>query len=802
MPSIIEGYNYDIFISYRQKDNKNDGWVTEFVDLLKKELEATFKEEISVYFDANPRDGLLETHIVEESLSEKLKCLIFIPVLSQTYCDPQSFAWVHEFCAFNELAKGDRFGRDIKLPGGNAASRILPVKIRDLDPEDRILLENEIGGALRCIEFVYMSAGVNRPLRAGEDHPQDNLNRIYYRDQINKVANAIKEILSALKAGALKKDGHQEDELIQREPYLRPVKQNSNRNRIITGSLIILLLIITGVFFLPKLFKPGDQPDRSIAVLPFEVWNSGDGTGYLGSAMANEICTQLSLIKEFRVKSYTSSSRYTGPDKPTIQNIAKELGVNYIIEGSIERQNDEVSIHVQVILAQKDDHIWAKENKGKWADIFKIRADISKMLAEELKISLSPQEKKLIEKIPTANLTAYDLFQRGSEQYIKYLNNPNEFEALEKAKDYFRRALELDPEYAQVYARLAAIFYIENRLSNEVFGKNYLDSARYLAEKALEYDNETSEALVVMGDYYRGNGNLEQSLKEYNAALKINPNSWEAYRGKAYAYKDNDNLAFIENALKASYLTRGTERLVIEKDLITIYTYCGIFDLARSLIDEYLEFTGDTFSYLAGMGIIERQNLDYEGANKYFEEAYRIDTSRSKITGDFSILPILADNCMSMGLYKESLNYYQKFLTVLETHKEINYNDMHRIGYAFHINGYEKEADYYFDLQLAYCNKMINEKRPYAQEYYANYDRAGIYAFRGKREKAIEDLRMLNQRKYQYLWMVNLIKKDPLFDGLRNESEFQEIVKNVEAKYQAEHERVSKWLEENNLLKN
>src|SRR4030042_1892132 len=158
MPGIIKGYNYDIFISYRQKDNKHDGWVTEFVDNLKGESESTFKEDISIYFDANPRDGLLETHIVDESLSGKLRCLIFIPVISQTYCDPQSFAWQNEFCAFNKLAKGDRFGRDIRLHGGDVTSRILPVKIRNLDPEDKILLEREIGGVLRCIEFIYKSA--------------------------------------------------------------------------------------------------------------------------------------------------------------------------------------------------------------------------------------------------------------------------------------------------------------------------------------------------------------------------------------------------------------------------------------------------------------------------------------------------------------------------------------------------------------------------------------------------------------------------------------------------------------------
>jgi len=85
MPSVLKGFEYDIFISYRQKDNKGDRWVSEFVDALKDELESTFKDEISVYFDINPHDGLLETHDVGASLKEKLKCLIFIPIISQTY---------------------------------------------------------------------------------------------------------------------------------------------------------------------------------------------------------------------------------------------------------------------------------------------------------------------------------------------------------------------------------------------------------------------------------------------------------------------------------------------------------------------------------------------------------------------------------------------------------------------------------------------------------------------------------------------------------------------------------------------
>jgi hypothetical protein len=203
MASLIQGFEYDIFISYRQKDNKYDSWVTEFVDNLKRELEATFKEEISVYFDLNSHDGLLETHDVEASLKEKLRCLVFIPVISHTYCDPKSYAWEHEFKAFIEEASKDHYGLKVKLPNGNVANRVLPVRIHDLDTEDIKLCESVLGGIMRGVEFIYKSPGVNRPLRAREDKLYDNVNKTSYRDQINKVANAIKEIVAGISTGEI-----------------------------------------------------------------------------------------------------------------------------------------------------------------------------------------------------------------------------------------------------------------------------------------------------------------------------------------------------------------------------------------------------------------------------------------------------------------------------------------------------------------------------------------------------------------------------------------------------------------------
>jgi hypothetical protein len=169
MASVIPCYEYDIFISYRQKGNKGDRWVSEFIDALKDELESTFKEDVSVYFDINPHDGLLETHDVAASLKEKLRCLIFIPVISKTYCDPKSFAWEHEFLAYTDQVSSEQFGMNIRLSGGNVAKRVLPVQIHDLDNEDRKLCESALGGVLRSIEFIYKEHGVNRPLNPRDD---------------------------------------------------------------------------------------------------------------------------------------------------------------------------------------------------------------------------------------------------------------------------------------------------------------------------------------------------------------------------------------------------------------------------------------------------------------------------------------------------------------------------------------------------------------------------------------------------------------------------------------------------------
>jgi len=199
MSSILPNYEYDIFISYRHNDNL-DGWVTQFVENLEKELRGTLKEPLSIYFDKNPHDGLLQHHEVDDSLKEKLKSLILIPIVSQTYCDPKSFAWEHELIPFIQQAAEDSLGLKTKVSGGNIASRVLPVKIHDIDSADKRLFENVTGSVMRSLDFIYKESGVNRPLRPKDDRDR-NQEQIDYRNQVNKVANAIKEIVAGLQHG-------------------------------------------------------------------------------------------------------------------------------------------------------------------------------------------------------------------------------------------------------------------------------------------------------------------------------------------------------------------------------------------------------------------------------------------------------------------------------------------------------------------------------------------------------------------------------------------------------------------------
>ena len=486
MPSIIEGYNYDIFLSYRQKDNKNDGWVTEFVENLKGELESTFKEEISIYFDINPHDGLLETHDVDESLKEKLKCLIFIPIVSRTYCDPKSFAWEHEFKAFVEKATKDEFGLTVKLPDGNVASRILPVIIHDIDKQDINLYKSVTGLHPRGIEFIYKSPGVNRPMRLKEDNPGDNLNRTYYRDQINKVANAIKEIITGL---------------------TRESPESADFPEEIASKTKITV-----------------QQEKSIIVLPFENISPDPDQDYFSDGLTEEIITDLSYIHDLFVISRNSAMTFKGTKKKT-REIASEMNVQYVLEGSVRKAGNKIRIIAQLIDAARDIHLWAEKYTGTLDDVFDIQEKVSRSISEALKIKLLNERKH------TPDPEAYNLYLLG-----RFYWNRRTREGIQKAIECFEKAIKADKDYALAYAGLADAYHVAadwNYLNPEAA----IIKAKEYVHLALSQDKNIAEAYSSMGGLlFIYDSDQEKSESYFKTALSLNPNYATGYQWFALNY--------------------------------------------------------------------------------------------------------------------------------------------------------------------------------------------------------------------------------------------------------------------------
>ncbi|MDZ4706979.1 MAG: adenylate/guanylate cyclase domain-containing protein [Saprospiraceae bacterium] len=199
--TLFPEYDCDIYISYRAADNKQtgnglgSGWVSELNEKLRQELEATLKDKLTIYFGPSP-----DSNHPASIDQQEIKSMIFIPVISQTYCDTASLPWQTEFLKFKEAASADKLALNIRLPNGNSASRILPVNIHELDSDDLRLLEKELSGDLRSIDFIYRDHGINRPLRPADDNLHLGSGRVLYRNQINKLANAIKEIINGIKS--------------------------------------------------------------------------------------------------------------------------------------------------------------------------------------------------------------------------------------------------------------------------------------------------------------------------------------------------------------------------------------------------------------------------------------------------------------------------------------------------------------------------------------------------------------------------------------------------------------------------
>jgi TolB-like protein/AraC-like DNA-binding protein len=345
----------------------------------------------------------------------------------------------------------------------------------------------------------------------------------------------------------------------------------------------------------------------SISVLPFISLSTDTDDQYLADAMTDEIILQLSYNQDLRVMPGISVEHYMSKER-NIRQITRKLDVTYILDGSFQKQGDRVNVYVFLVNARINRIEWKNKYSGNWSDIFTIQNQIAQRIARELDIEMTPDVKRIMEKIPSTSLDAADFYWRGNDELSKF--NAQDSGALERAGHLFHEALRLDSTFARAYVGLARVYWTKHHWDT-FLSEEFADSALILADKALSLDRQLAEAYVVKGLYYHGINDREQALEEFNRVISLNPSSAEAYIAKGEMYLHDDLLNRIENLHQAALLDRGENLPYIYRLLGWGYGHAGFKEKACNYIKNALELDGDSAAYYEAMSEVEHEFGDF-----------------------------------------------------------------------------------------------------------------------------------------------------------------------------------------------
>jgi TolB-like protein/class 3 adenylate cyclase/Tfp pilus assembly protein PilF len=299
-----------------------------------------------------------------------------------------------------------------------------------------------------------------------------------------------------------------------------------SRHRATTATNVVNSLPPTGSSATPT----AAIPDKSIAVMPFENLSVDKANAYFADGIQDEILTRLAKIADLKVISRTSTQHYKSAPE-NLPEIARQLGVAHIVEGSVQKSGDSVRVNVQLIKAANDSHLWADTFDRKLIDIFSVESEVAKAIADQLRAKLTGQEEHVIAAKPTDNSEAYDAYLRGLAYSLKGFVSANYL----PAQKYLREAVRLDPKFALAWALLSqvdAVGYVTSIIQPTLALR---EEARQAAETALTLQPNLGEALHAKGYYhYSCLKDYDTAVRYFEQARRLLPNSSRIPESLAY----------------------------------------------------------------------------------------------------------------------------------------------------------------------------------------------------------------------------------------------------------------------------
>jgi TolB-like protein len=487
---------------------------------------------------------------------------------------------------------------------------------------------------------------------------------------------------------------------------------------VVVGAAFSIGLFFIGRYTGRNTASASELPAKSIAVLPFDNLSRDPDNAFFAEGVQDEILTRLAKVADLKVIARTSTQKFKSSPE-NLPDIAKQLGALNILEGSVQKVNDQVRVNVQLINALTNAHLWAEIYDRKLTDIFAVESDIAKTIADQLQAKLTGSEKQMIAAQPTSDTTAYELYHKGRSLWGKRTGDN-----IPKAIAFYEQAIARDPNYALAYAGLASAHILSPFYAGADRREAAL-KAKEAALKALRLDPNLAEAHAALGKVlFFSEIDLTGAAREYKRAIELKPNDADAHH-----WFSNDILAALGRFDEAIAEGRRSVELdplsiVINADLGETFYYAKRYDDSVTQLRKTLEIDPASFYTHYNLGIALQAKGDLSGAIAEYEKAKRL--------GDNTLVSTLYAAAKAQAGDKDAARQMLGELDEISNHREV-------VGYLRAL------------LYLSLNNK--DEAQRWLEQGYAERDGSNI------------------------CW----INVDPLLDSLHGDPRFEALVQKVVA---------------------
>lgn len=561
---------------------------------------------------------------------------------------------------------------------------------------------------------------------------------------------------------------------------------SSYQNKII---IVVSILIIASIsFYLGNTSistSENSLEKKSIAVLPFKNMSEDTSNLYFVNGLMESSLSNLQKIEALSVKSRTSVEKYRDTDK-TISDIAKDLNVDYIVEGSGQKIGEEVLLHIQLIDTETDSPIWTEQYNHKIENIFELQNTVAKNIAIAIEATVTPEELALIDKRPTTNIKAYDYYLQG----LEFMQTSTEEDFL-KAIDFFQDAVNEDSSFAIAYAQMAIAYY---HLDEFKIDKKYKNQLNENADKAILYDSKSDLCLIAKALYYISSQEFNLAIPHLEKALEYNPNSVTSVLVLSVLYEKAvpNTTKYLKYALKGVELNIEANdsmgKSFIYLHLSNALIQSGFVDKALVNIDKSLDYyPNNPYSPYLKIFIELAKYKNLEKSTDLLLQEWNKDPNRLDILQDVGKMYYMQEN------YKEAYTYYSKLNAIkAERGIEIYTQEYLKIAITYEKMGFKEEAESFFNAYKQYCERD--------QTIYKSASLAMKHLYEGNSDMAIQSFEAFAlQDNFQY-WIVLFLEEDPLMKKLESHPKYEFVIQQIKDKFWANHEDVKSMLEENRLL--